>query len=98
MMLTSWRIITVNFFVVLLLFSGSTNAASDASDYFKITVVDDQGFLLAHIHALKRCTCSPVLVEEPLALVLKINCNYPTLAIARDQGRGRQDDLWRETP
>ena len=38
MMLIPWRIITVNFFVVVLLFSGSTNAACDASDYFKITV------------------------------------------------------------
>ncbi|MGH9932457.1 MAG: hypothetical protein ACREA9_24915 [Pyrinomonadaceae bacterium] len=41
MLLNSWRIITVNFFVGLLLFFGNMSSASDARDYFKITVVDD---------------------------------------------------------
>jgi hypothetical protein len=41
MLLNSWRIITVAFFVVLLMFFSNMSAASDANDYFKITVVDD---------------------------------------------------------
>jgi hypothetical protein len=41
MLLNAWRIITVNSFVVLLLFFGNVGPASDASDYFKIMVVDE---------------------------------------------------------
>ena len=40
-MYNSWRIVTVSFFVALLLFFTNMSAASDANDYFKITVVDD---------------------------------------------------------
>jgi hypothetical protein len=41
-MLNSWRIITVSSLAILLLILGNTEAASDASDYFKITVVDEE--------------------------------------------------------
>jgi len=37
----SWRIITVTFFVAFLLFLGNLSVASDTTDYFKISVIDD---------------------------------------------------------
>lgn len=41
MMHNSWRMVTASFVVALLLSFGNSLAASDANDYFKITVVDD---------------------------------------------------------
>jgi hypothetical protein len=41
MMHSSWRIVTVTFLVAFLLFLGNLSAASDTTDYFRITVVDE---------------------------------------------------------